>query len=194
MPKDFVINVMSVDRVGIISSVSAAILDLGGNIDALSQTVLQGYFTIIITARFADDVTPARLAAAVAEKGARDELGVLVKERNLDAARLVVPDAERFVLTITGPDRKGIINRISSYLSSRNINIEDLYAVVERGSFLLIAQLQVPKGLDIERAQLDVQDLWPEFDVRVSLQHENIFLATGNVDFRQSKPEKLTSR
>jgi len=194
MPKDFVINVMSVDRVGIISSVSAAILDLGGNIDALSQTVLQGYFTIIITARFADAVTPARLAAAVAEKGARDELGVLVKERNLDAARLVVPDAERFVLTITGPDRKGIINRISSYLSSRNINIEDLYAVVERGSFLLIAQLQVPKGLDIERAQLDVQDLWPEFDVRVSLQHENIFLATGNVDFRQSKPEKLTSR
>ena len=84
--------------------------------------------------------------------------------------------------------RKGIIHRISSYLSSRNINIEDLYATADKESFLLIAQLQVPPGADMERLQMDVQDLWPEFDVRVSLQHENIFLATSHVDFRQARP------
>jgi len=188
MPKDFVINVMSVDRVGIISSVSEAVLELDGNIEDLSQTVLRGYFTIIITAHFARDVEPARLAAAISDRGASGELGVLIKQRDRQGARPVVADAERFILTITGPDRKGIIHRISSYLSSRNINIEDLYATADKESFLLIAQLQVPPGADMERLQMDVQDLWPEFDVRVSLQHENIFLATSHVDFRQARP------
>jgi len=186
MPKDFVINVMSIDRVGIISSVSEAVLDLGGNVEALSQTVLEGYFTIIITAHFEEDRDPEALAEAVRAKGAKGELGVVVKNRVAKAGKPVVADAGRFILTITGPDRKGIIHRVSSYLSSRSINIEDLYATVQENGFLLIAQLQVPPGMDLERIQMDVEELWAEFDVEVSLQHENIFLATSHVDFRQS--------
>jgi glycine cleavage system transcriptional repressor len=183
MHKDYVINVMSVDRVGIISDLSEAILELGGSIEAISQTVVQGYFTVIVTARFDRALDSDEVAAAVRKKGTRGELAVLVKPREPTAARPVVADAERFILTVTGPDRKGIIHRICSYLASRNVNIEDLYAALEGKQFLLIAQLQVPPGLDIERMQLDVQGLWPHSDVRVSLQHENIFLATSNVDF-----------
>ena len=185
MPKDYVITVMSVDRVGIISGLSEAILDLGGSINDLSQTVVRGYFTVIVTARFDQELSADAVADAVQSKGKAGELGVLVKERNFSAAAPVVKDAERFVLTVTGPDRKGIIHRISSHLATRSINIEDLYATAEGGSFLLIAQIQVPLGRDIERLQMDVHDLWPQGDVRVSLQHENIFLATSHVDFRQ---------
>ena len=187
MAREFVVTVMSVDRVGIVSGLADAIVELGGNIGALSQTVLRGYFTVIITAQFTQDLSADAVRAAVLDHGAPGELDVLVKERTAEAARPVVRDGERFILTITGPDRKGIIQRISGHLSSRSINIEDLYAAAEDGQFLLIAQLEVPSGQEIERVQMDVQDLWPEADVRVTLQHENIFLATSHVDFRQDR-------
>ncbi len=184
MPQDYVISVMSVDRVGIIAGLSEAILDLGGNIDALSQTVMRGYFTVIVTAHFEEDVTKDGIAGAVREKGESGELGVLVKKRDPSVSEQpVVDDADRFILTMEGPDQKGIVRSITSYLASRNINIEDLYAAIEGENYLLIAQLELPPELEIERVQLDIEDLCPGPDVELSLQHEDVFLATNEVEF-----------
>jgi len=41
MPK-YIISVTAADRVGIVYSVTGALLDLGGNILELSQTVMRG--------------------------------------------------------------------------------------------------------------------------------------------------------
>ncbi len=189
MPRDFVLSVMSLDRPGIVAGLTQAITELGGNIDAISQTVLQGYFTIILTVRFDESVEPAALAGAVKESAAPGELEVSVKERRVLEPEPIVKDADRFILTVQGADRKGIIRRVSSYLASRNVNIEDLYAYVHDGQFLLIAQLQVPRRLAVEHLRTDVEALWPEEQMRVSLQHEDVFLATSHVDFRHSTPK-----
>lgn len=186
MGKDFVLTVMSLDRVGIVSEVAGAVAELGGNIDAISQTVMQGYFTIIITVHFEEPVEGERLAAAVRESGSAGELEVSVKERTVLEPAPVVGGGERYILTLSGPDRRGIIHRICRYLASRNINIDDLYAHCEGSGFMLIAQLQVPAGLEVERLQMDVEGLWPEEQMAASLQHENIFLATNEVAFRQN--------
>lgn len=187
MPRDFVVTVTSVDRVGIVSGLSDAILELGGNIDALSQTVMRGYFTLIATVEFDEDRTCDAVADAVRAKGRSGELGVLVKVRDSSiGGDPVVETADRFILTMKGPDAKGIVRSITSYLASRNINIEDLYAAIEEGAFLLIAQLEVPAGLETERLQMDVQELWPGPDVQISLQHEDVFLATNKVEFSHS--------
>lgn len=185
MPTEFVLTVMSLDRVGIVAGMAGAIAELGGNIEAISQTVLQGYFTIIVTVRFEQELAAEELARAVRQSGARGELEVSVKPREVSEPRPVVNDAQRLILTISGPDRKGIIQRVCSYLATRGINVEDLYAYSEGKGFLLIAQLQAPPDLEVERVQIDVQSLWEEGLMRVSLQHENIFLATNQVDFHQ---------
>lgn len=184
MPRDYVISVMSVDRVGIIAGLSEAILEFDGNVDALSQTVMRGYFTVIVTAHFESDVGREEIARAVRDKGETGELGVLVKERQLSASEQpVVSDADRFILTMEGPDQKGIVRGITRYLASRSINIEDLYAAIEGDNFLLIAQLELPGKLEIERLQMDIENIWPGPDVQLSLQHEDIFLATNEVEF-----------
>jgi predicted amino acid-binding ACT domain protein len=144
MPIDYVIPVMSLDRVGIVAGLTEAVMELNGSIDAISQTVLQGYFTIIVAARFDEEVAPEALVAAVRAKGAPGELEVSVQARRPVEARPVVPDAQRFILTVSGPDRKGVIHRISSYLASRSINVEDLYAYRDGPRFVLLAQVQVP--------------------------------------------------
>lgn len=185
MPADFVLTVMSRDRVGIVAGLTEAIVELGGNIDAISQTVMKGYFTIIVTVQFANGVTADELASAVRHSGASGELEVSVKERRGAKTAPVPAGADRFILTISGPDRPGIIHRITSYLASRGINIEDLYAYSEAEGFILMAQLEVPPGPEVERLQMDVEGLWPAGRMQVTLQHENIFLATNHVDFRQ---------
>jgi len=187
MPKDYVISVMSLDRVGIVAGLTEAILELNGGIEAISQTVLKGYFTIIVTARFDEETDPQALAAAVRDRGGPGELEVCVQERRVAAPTPVVPRAQRFILTVSGPDRKGVIHRISSYLASRNINVEDLYAYREGPRFVLLAQVQVPPDQELERLQMDVASLWAAGDMEVTLQHENIFLATNNIDFRSAE-------
>ncbi len=187
MPKDYVISVMSLDRVGIVAGLTEAVLELGGNIDAISQTVLQGYFTIIVAAHFEEPVERGALADAVRAKGTAGELEVSVQERRVATPAPVVPGAQRFILTVSGPDRRGVIHRISSYLASRNINVEDLYAYREGPRFVLLAQVQVPPDQELERLQMDVASLWAPGDMEVTMQHENIFLATNNIDFRSAE-------
>lgn len=184
MSRDFVISVMSLDRVGIVAGLTEAVLELDGNIEAISQTVLRGYFTIILIVRFDRQVDGAQLAAAVRSKGGPGELAVSVQERNVREPQPVVAGGQRFILTVSGQDRKGVIQRISSFLASRSINLDDLYAYREGDRFVLIGQLLVPPALEVERLQVDVESLWPHGQMEVTLQHENVFLATNHVDFR----------
>ena len=52
MSKPYMISVMSHDRVGIIADVTGAIKSLHGNLEDLSQTVMKGYFTMLLLATF----------------------------------------------------------------------------------------------------------------------------------------------
>jgi len=185
MARDYVLTVMSLDRVGIVAGMTDAILGLGGNIDAISQTVMRGHFTIIVTVHFDHDVPKEALRDAVAESGAEGELEVSVKDRRVLEPKPLVADGDRFVLTIMGPDRKGIIKRITSYLASRNVNIDDLYAYVEGDRFVLIGELLIPGSVDIEDVKMDIEGILGKMEMSVTLQHENIFIATNQVDFRQ---------
>lgn len=185
MARDYVLTVMSLDRVGIVAGVTDAILELGGNIDAISQTVLRGYFTIILTVEFDEEVASDDLKKAVRGSGAPGELEVSVKERTVREPQPVVPEGDRFVLTIMGPDQKGIVKRITSYLAGRNINIDDLYAYGEGDRFVLIGQLLVPEGDDVENLKMDLESIIGGLDVSINLQHENVFIATNQVDFSQ---------
>ena len=64
-PHAYVLNVMSDDHPGIVSAVSTAVTHLGGNIDAASQTVLGGYFTLIMVVSLPQPLEARDLAAKV---------------------------------------------------------------------------------------------------------------------------------
>lgn len=74
MARDVVISVLTPDREGLIAGVTQAIYSAGGNIRAMSQTVLQGYFTIIVIATLPDACTPAQLQEAIEATGRAGEL------------------------------------------------------------------------------------------------------------------------
>ena len=64
-PHGFVLTVMSDDHPGIVAAVSNAVESLGGNIDSCSQTVLGGYFTLIMIVSVPEPIDPEQLAQRV---------------------------------------------------------------------------------------------------------------------------------
>ena len=76
----YIVTVTAADRVGIVFSVAGTLRDQGGNILELSQTVMRGYFTIILAVEFPEAKDPRKLAAAITERGKRFDLTVAVIE------------------------------------------------------------------------------------------------------------------
>lgn len=177
---DFIVSVTARDRVGIVADVTTALRDLGGNITHLSQTVVRGHFTIMLSAEMPAGATPELIRARVEGAAQPGELhaGVMPFAPLPDPVR---GPAEPFVLAILGHDRPGIIARVTTYLAQTGINIEDFAANVVEGNLVLIFSLSVPAALDIAGVQESIEAVGREFGIRATLQHENIFRATSEV-------------
>jgi len=190
-PHGFVLTVMSDDHPGIVAAVSDAVESLGGNIDSCSQTVLGGYFTLIMIVSVPELIDPERLAQQV--RGAASsgvDYQVLVRPARAAEASAQGP-AERFVVSAFGEDQPGIVRRFSQYLASKDINIVDLYGDRNGTQFVLIGQVEVPARWDVRMMQADLEQMGQELGFTVKLQHENVFVATNQLRLSHSQVERV---
>lgn len=178
--KDYILTVMAQDRVGIVRDVSSAIAGQDGNITHLSQTVMRGYFTLIISAEMPDERTQLEIRQAVERSGAVGEFEVSIRPY-VESVPCEMCFPDRFTLSMQGTDQKGIIARTTTYLAECAINVEDFYSYVHDGVLLMLAQVSVPTGVDLEVVQTGLEQVGREFGLIVHFQHENIFRATSDV-------------
>ena len=180
--KEYIITLMARDRVGIICDVAEAAATLGGNITNASQTVMSDYFTLIFSVDAPDDLEADKLKKAIVEAGAPGEFDVNV--RNFDrGSKTVKPKAERFVLTAQGKDKAGIIAGLARMLGECGVNIEDFYSYIHKGDLLILAEITVPMSVDMNDLQDRIGERGKDFGFTVRLRHENIFNATGEINF-----------
>jgi len=178
--KDYILTVMAQDRVGIVRDVTTALTSLEGNITNVSQTVMCGYFTLIVSVQMPDERTQLEIRQAVERMGSVGEFEVNVRPyRQANSSRPY--KSQHYTLSMMGKDRKGIISRATAYLSDKDINIDDFYAYVLDGRFVMLVQVSVPENVDVEELQTELELLGREYDLLVHLQHENIFRATNEV-------------
>jgi len=179
----FVVTLTCRDRVGIVRDVTDRISTWNGNIERFSQTVLMNYFTLIVVVSFPESRTVEELREFLAGAGAPGEFELIVKVFEKAAEiQPVLPDADCFILTATGPDQPGIIGQIARYLASKGINISDLYAYKPApDSFVLISEVAIPRHISVAQIQLDLEQFGKQTGLACALQHENIFKATNEV-------------
>tara|TARA_B100000609_G_scaffold173716_1_gene150032 strand:- start:30 stop:557 length:528 start_codon:yes stop_codon:yes gene_type:complete len=168
---------VSDDHPGIIAGLSKVIVELEGNIRACSQTVLKGYFTVILITDFDNQMDQGTLSARIS--GDLPDLHAVVQpyllQKEMDGA------TDRFVLTAFGQDKAGIIYRISEYMAGKSINITDFYWDQRGDQFTLTAQVDVPDDCRVGLLQADLDEIGAELGFAVKFQHENIFLATNQL-------------
>lgn len=187
MDNGFVINVTAIDRPGIVAGVSSAIVRLHGNIESCSQTVLDGYFTLIMTFTVPlEQRTPEELRRMIlSEHGLEGCQAILFPAKPLD----VFPRTENsniYVITAFGKDCKGIVAQFTRYLGDKEINIVDLFGnITPEGEFSLIAEVEVSPKLDLQVIQLDLEAMGEQIGFTVRIQHNNVFVATNNINLER---------
>ncbi len=176
-PARYVISVMAQDHVGIIADVTAALYDLGGNLEALSQTIVHGWFTMILCAAFPAGVDKNAVKAAF-ESLSRCQ--VLVNEA-FDAAPAPAVAGDPYVVTVIGEDRPGIVRRLTRCFAEKGINIEDVWNEVKENRFVVILSVVVPPDIDPKDLRYDLEQAADELDVSLRLQHQDVFTATNSL-------------
>lgn len=88
----------------------------------------------------------------------------------------------RAVVTVTGKDKKGIIAKVSTFLSERGANIEDISQTVLGEYFAMIMIVDIT-SIDVELAGLasDCAELGKKIGMSIYMQHEDIFNAMHNI-------------
>jgi glycine cleavage system transcriptional repressor len=183
--KQFVISITSRDRVGIVYEVSKAISELNGNIADIRQSVLCGYFTMILLAFFPAEITQRAIERKLAELDAHSETAMDALVRKVEGSYVpFTPMPENvYVLTATGPDRIGFVATVASFCVQHNINILDLSTTVSNGEYVMILIIDLKKiSVSINAVRQDLQQFAAETSLKVVLQHYDIFRAVNEIN------------
>lgn len=88
----------------------------------------------------------------------------------------------RAVVTVTGKDKKGIIAKVSAFLSERGANIEDISQTIMGEYFAMIMIIDV-SSVTTEIAELAKESaaLGKQIGMSIYVQHEDVFNAMHNV-------------
>jgi glycine cleavage system transcriptional repressor len=179
-----VISVLGHDRPGIIARVTAAIFEKDGNIENVSQTIVQSEFSGLFIAAFPSgnqtDSLQAYFQDQVADMGLKAYVDPLSPDKPVSAV-----SSQPFVITTQGPDRKGLVAAIAAVIASFNVNVTNLQAVFKGGDDpsrnIMIYEVDVP--LDTSKQNLDaaLRAKAEELGLEISIQHRHIFEAINRI-------------
>jgi len=122
MNTNLVITALGNDKPGIVNELSKAILDNGGNITESRMMVLSGEFAIMLLVTGSKDGI-ANINSKLDEMGTSLGLTIIAKETEQQAS-----DQKRlpYHVSVVSMDHPGIVHNISDFLSSHNLNIEEI--------------------------------------------------------------------
>ena len=161
------ITVLGRDRPGIIAETTAILAGLGLNLEDSSMTLLRGHFAMTLIS--AGDAAAATVAEALAPLEADGRLTVSVRE--VPAGEPAPATGSSWVLTVRGGDRPGIVSSIVSRVAAVGGNITDLTTRLAGELYLLVAEVDLPHGVDPEEVRTTLRAAADELGVGVTL-HE----------------------
>jgi len=174
----YVISVLTRDHVGIIADITGILYKLGGNLEALSQTVVWDWFTMILCGAFPREVSATRIKEALEADGRTQAVVQAYGEARSDDRAAGDP----FVITMVGGDQPGLIWRLAQCCAEKGINIEDVWNEVREGQFVIILKVSVPKSIDTKLLRHDLEAAVSALGVTVRLQHQDVFTATNSLE------------
>ncbi|MEO6324931.1 MAG: ACT domain-containing protein [Thermoanaerobaculia bacterium] len=151
------------DRPGIVAALTQVLHEAGCNIEDTSMTRLEDHFAMLVIA-----LLPAGVALDVLEKRLGDAMArfdLVLSLRPIDTERETIPPRGRgYSISVSGPDRTGIIFHVTRYLAGLEVNILSLSSrrltrASEAPVFLMMAEAEVPETLSDEALARGLSEL-----------------------------------
>lgn len=134
----YAVTVLGLDRPGIVAEVTEAIADLGGNLEDSTMTLLRGHFAMTL---IADVDAPAE---SIADRLAPlQESGLVVSVLSLPAADQTGDQPQRYLVSVHGGDRPGIVSAVARRIADFGGNIVDLSTRLGGGLYVLTAEVHL---------------------------------------------------
>lgn len=85
-------------------------------------------------------------------------------------------EGKRYIITVLGHDKVGIIARISNILAETNINILDISQTILQGFFTMVMVVDSSHSkVDINELRELLKENGTEMGLDINVQHEDIF-------------------
>lgn len=177
-----ILTVVTQDRIGIIAGITRVLDEAGARLMELSQTVVRDYFTIILAISLPKGGNTQTLDANI-----RQRIGsnVAVTFVRYESAGQSPQKGEHYVLTATGIDHPGFVPTITEIIAEHGGNITDLSTRVIDNYLSMMAEIELPADLLLDRLQSALQVAGANIDLKVRLQHNRLFIATNEIAFRR---------
>jgi glycine cleavage system transcriptional repressor len=172
--KRYVLTMTAANRVGILAAVTNALAEVEGELVEIRQTVLRGFFTMIIAADFPEDRDADLVREHVMAACRRYGVEITLKDPATEAAcedRL--DGAEPYELVLEGSDEPGVMRALSAQLVTYGIDITEMHALRsdDDGGFHAVLELAVPPAVDPEELRTDLQSLGNRLGLSSRLAH-----------------------
>ncbi len=167
MQQHYIISYIGVDRPGLVDQISQIIHEIGGSWQSSRSANLSGMFSGMVHVSL-DQSNEASLSEAVSDLQS-ESMQISVTPVNAIGSS---PEA-LLEVKVVGADRKGIVREVSSILSSLGINLEALETQVAPApmsgepTFSAIAEVSIPKNLDIDRLRDALEQLSDDLIVEI---------------------------
>ena len=174
MKNFFLCTAFGKDHPGIVAGVAKVLFELGGNIEDASMTRLGGEFTMMLVTALPSGVSAAKLDKNLQALGKKLGLVVAVKSIPSVAAHQVRHVPAKFLISVYGADRSGIVYQVTQALAKRKVSVTDLQTKVigtsSKPVYVMLLEIQVPDNLDMDALRTELDQLHQDLKVEISLQ------------------------
>ena len=172
MGKEYIITMTAANRVGVLSSVTKAMSELGADLREASQTVVRGYFTMIFSAEFPDNLQASVITDHLQDAGRPFGIEVNVKDpAGEKQGEQPAKGAKLYALRLGGDNQPGVLRQLSSAISMRRIDIAGMHAIRARQGrgFEMVMKIAVPNDFDLDRFLADLNQIGRPFNMTADI-------------------------
>ncbi len=187
MARRYIISLTGANRVGVLAAVTTALDELRGNLWEASISVMQPFCSILLTADFPDDRSESVISDHIRDLCRPYAVEVRVSEPAAESG-ILMPPSNKYVLTVTGSDKPGMLRNLSTKLAELGVDIRNLYAerCENKKTFSLEFEIAIPMSLNLERVSEQITTRCQELGLQLTLEPFADFVARCGGNLRDS--------
>ena len=178
----WIVTAFGKDRPGIVAGVTKILYRIGCNLEDSAMTRLEGEFAIMLIFSAATAMTAERLQAAFEPLQRRLRLAIHLKPLTKPETATPRARGRRYLISVYGADRPGIVARISDLLARSRANVVDVHThrSATRGTrngpslYLLVLEVELPRTVSVSSVERKLKEAAQRLQVEVSVRPADV--------------------